>query len=52
MGDLKEQRECIRLCSHPGKSETETFDILKVAFGEQARGTKKFLPGFLSSEMA
>jgi len=42
-GDLIQQCVCIKFCFKLGKNTTGTFRMLKVAFGEQAIGRKKFL---------
>lgn len=38
MADLKQQRLCVTFCFKLEKNATETFEMLKVAFGEQAIG--------------
>jgi len=34
MGDLKEQRVCVKFCFKLGKTFTETFQMLQQAYGE------------------
>jgi len=35
MADFEEQRMCIKFCFKPGKSATENFDMLKLAFRDE-----------------
>jgi hypothetical protein len=36
MSDFHEQRICLKFCAKLGKSFTETFGMLKTAFGDEA----------------
>ena len=36
MSVFHEQRNCVKFCVKIGKSVTETFEILKIAFGEES----------------
>ena len=36
MSVFQEQRICVKFCVKIGKSVTETFEMLKIAFGEEA----------------
>ena len=45
MSDLKEQLVCIKLCVKRGATVTETFGMLKTAFGDEA--VWKHLSGLL-----
>ena len=36
MADFCEQRACIKFCFKLGKTATECYEMLKIAFGEQA----------------
>jgi hypothetical protein len=38
MADIREQRACIEFCFNLGKTATECYEMLKIAFGEQAMG--------------
>jgi len=38
MADFCEQRACIKFCFKLGKTATECYEMLKIAFGEQAMG--------------
>ena len=36
MVDFREQRACIKFCFKLGKTATECYEMLKIAFGERA----------------
>jgi len=36
MSVFQEQRICVKFCVKIGKSVTKTFEMLKIAFGEEA----------------
>jgi hypothetical protein len=38
MADLKEQRICVKLCFKLGKTASETHEMLKTAFSDNAMG--------------
>jgi transposase len=38
MADLKEQRICVKICFKLGKTASETHEMLKTAFGDNAMG--------------
>jgi hypothetical protein len=38
MADLKERRICVKFCFIPGRSASETHEMLKTAFGHNAMG--------------
>ena len=38
MADFREQRACIKFYFKLGKTDTECYEMLKTAFGEQAMG--------------
>jgi hypothetical protein len=38
MADLKEQRICVKFCFKLGKTSSETREMLKTAFGDNAMG--------------
>jgi hypothetical protein len=38
MADLKEQRICVKFCFILGKTASETHEMLKTAFSDNARG--------------
>jgi hypothetical protein len=38
MTDLKEQRICVKFCSRLGKPASETHEMLKSGFGDNAMG--------------
>jgi predicted transcriptional regulator len=38
MADLKEQRICVKFCFKLGKTASETYEMLKTAFGDNAMG--------------
>jgi len=38
MSVFHEQRICVKFCVKMGKSVTETFEMLKIAFREEAMG--------------
>ena len=46
LADLKEQHICIEFCFQLGKYATETFEVWKVAFGEQTVGRPQIFEWF------
>ena len=46
MADFREQRACIKFCFKLGKTGTESYEMLKTAFGEQAMGRSQIFSGF------
>jgi hypothetical protein len=43
MADLKEQRICVKFCLRLGKTPSETHEMLKTAFGDNAIGRTQTL---------
>jgi len=50
MAGVKEQRTCIKFCFKLNKTAAETHQMLKEAFGEQAK--QEHLSGLSASKMA
>jgi hypothetical protein len=50
MANLKEQRICVKFCFKLGKTASETHEMLKTAFGDNAMGEHKLLNGSLDSK--
>jgi len=46
MADFCEQRACIKFCFKLGKTATESYEMLKTAFGEQAMGRSQTFQWF------
>jgi hypothetical protein len=38
MADLKEQRICVKFCFRLGKTASETHEMIKTTFGDNAMG--------------
>ena len=46
MADFREQRACIKFCFKLGKTAKECYEMLKIAFGEQAMGRSQTFQWF------
>jgi hypothetical protein len=46
MADLKEQRICVKFCFALGRTASETHEMLKTAFGDNAMGTTQTFEWF------
>ena len=46
MADFREQCACIKFCFKLGKAATEFYEMLKTAFGEQAKGRSQTFQWF------
>jgi hypothetical protein len=51
MPDLKEQRICVKSCFKLVKTASETHEMLRTAFGDNAIGEHKLLRGSLYSNV-
>jgi len=52
MGEVDEQRVCIKFCMRLGKTGSETFEMLKQAFGDLCMSCSQLLSGLDVSRMA
>jgi hypothetical protein len=51
MAHLKEQYICIKFCFKLGKTASEIYKMLKIAFADNAMGEHRLLNAFLNSNM-